>query len=168
MSFNIWYLILLQISRPSSAVSAKFKLQKASEISDELRQRRISHASVSLQPTDDASHRKLSMTSVSGRASRKSIDERSLAFSDDSDTGSGTDYNDDDVCVVKKDDGFRRIKGQPGMYYKVIWQSLYLNWQYHQCLQLSLVEAFKSLIKTYLSCLSLFHTVETCIKEPKS
>ena len=42
-----------------------------------------------------------------------------MAFSDESDTGSGTDYNDDDVCIVKKDPGFRKVKGQEGMYYKV-------------------------------------------------
>ena len=47
------------------------------------------------------------------------MDERSIAFSDETDTGSGTDYNDDDVYNVKKDNGFKRVKDQPGMYYKV-------------------------------------------------
>ena len=33
--------------------------------------------------------------------------------------GSGTDYSEDEILVLKKDDGFRPVKGQPGMYYKV-------------------------------------------------
>lgn len=38
---------------------------------------------------------------------------------DASSDGSGTDYSDDEVLMLKKDDGFRPVKGQPGMYYKV-------------------------------------------------
>jgi len=38
---------------------------------------------------------------------------------DASSEGSGTDYSDDEVLMLKKDDGFRPVKGQPGMYYKV-------------------------------------------------
>ena len=91
------------------------KLQKAADISTELRQRRPSRTSVTFQPADDTISRKISVT-----GSRKSISDRSMAFSDDSDSGSGTDYNDDDVCVVKKDPGFRRVKGQEGMYFKVV------------------------------------------------
>lgn len=89
------------------------KLQKAADISSELRQRRSSRSSGKFQPADDAASRKLSAF-----GSR-----RSMAFSDESDTGSGTDYNDDDVCIVKKDPGFRKVKGQEGMYYKVIFLS---------------------------------------------
>lgn len=37
---------------------------------------------------------------------------------DASSDGSGTDYSDDEVLMLKKDDGFRPVKGQPGMYYK--------------------------------------------------
>ena len=39
---------------------------------------------------------------------------------DASSEGSGTDYSEDEILVLKKDDGFRPVKGQPGMYYKVI------------------------------------------------
>ena len=93
------------------------KLQKASEISSELRQRRTSRTSrtsISIQPAEDSISRKLPVY-----GSRRSVDERSIAFSDETDTGSGTDYNDDDVYNVKKDNGFKRVKDQPGMYYKV-------------------------------------------------
>lgn len=38
---------------------------------------------------------------------------------DASSEGSGTDYSDDEVLMLKKDDGFKPVKGQPGMYYKV-------------------------------------------------
>lgn len=38
---------------------------------------------------------------------------------DVSSEGSGTDYSDDEVLMLKKDDGFKPVKGQPGMYYKV-------------------------------------------------
>lgn len=41
------------------------------------------------------------------------------AAEDASSDGSGTDYSDDEVLMLKKDDGFRPVKGQPGMYYKV-------------------------------------------------
>lgn len=33
--------------------------------------------------------------------------------------GSGTDYSDDEILMLRKDDDFRPVKGQPGMYYKV-------------------------------------------------
>ena len=33
--------------------------------------------------------------------------------------GSGTDYSDDEVLMLKKDDDFKPVKGLPGMYYKV-------------------------------------------------
>ncbi len=87
------------------------RLQKASEISSELRQRRSSKTSLNLHAGDEGASQKLSVMSQN--------DATSLADSDDSDTGSGTDYNDDDICAVKKDHGFRHVKGQPGMYYKV-------------------------------------------------
>ena len=44
---------------------------------------------------------------------------RRAAEGDASSDGSGTDYSDDEVLMLKKDDGFRPVKGQPGMYYKV-------------------------------------------------
>ncbi|CAH3160843.1 unnamed protein product [Porites lobata] len=43
---------------------------------------------------------------------------RRAAEGDASSDGSGTDYSDDEVLMLKKDDGFRPVKGQPGMYYK--------------------------------------------------
>ena len=91
------------------------KLQKAADISTELRQRRTSNTSrASIQVADDPPSRKLSAT-----GSRKSYGGRSMALTDDSDSASGTDYDDDDVCVVKKDLGFRRVKDHEGMYFKV-------------------------------------------------
>ena len=108
--FNL-FSVNWQPSRPGSAVSV---LQKANEISTELRQRRTSRTSITFQPLDDTASRKLSAF-----GSRRSVGERSFAYSDDTDSGSGTDYNDDDVCIVKKDFGFRKVNGQPGMYYKV-------------------------------------------------
>jgi len=103
-----------KISRPGSSISMSMKLQKAADISTELKQRRTSNTSVSLQPADDPPSRKLSAT-----GSRRSYGGRSMALTDDSDSASGTDYDDDDVCIVKKDLGFRRVKGHDGMYFKV-------------------------------------------------
>ena len=60
---------------------------------------------------------------------------------DASSEGSGTDYSDDEVLMLKKDDGFRPVKGQPGMYYKVRYPFRFLCSFYifiiQNCLQLS-------------------------------
>ena len=56
------------------------------------------------------------MTSVA--ASRLLVEERGLKLSDDDDS-SGTDYDDNEIYALKKDDGFKAVKGQPGMFYKV-------------------------------------------------
>ena len=50
---------------------------------------------------------------VTVHMSRKAVE------ADVSTDGSGTDYSDDEVLMLKKDDGFKPVKGQPGMFYKV-------------------------------------------------
>lgn len=75
-----------------------------------LRQRRTSN--VDLRRGSAVSQRRASRP-VTMHMSRKAVE------IDASSDGSGTDYSDDEVLMLKKDDGFRPVKGQPGMYYKV-------------------------------------------------
>lgn len=75
-----------------------------------LRQRRTSN--VDLRRGSAVSQRRASRP-VTMHMSRKAVE------IDASSEGSGTDYSDDEVLMLKKDDGFRPVKGQPGMYYKV-------------------------------------------------
>ena len=101
--------------RVSSASSSRLQLQKASELSTDLRQRRGSHVSMAEQPHEDPIQRPFTV-----HGSRKVVEEQGLNLSDDDDAeSSGTDFSDDDVYVIKKDGGFKPVKGQPGMYYKV-------------------------------------------------
>ena len=74
-----------------------------------LRQRRTSYGGD--QRRASATSRRMSRP-VTMHMSRKAVE-------DASSDGSGTDYSDDEVLMLKKDDGFRPVKGQPGMYYKV-------------------------------------------------
>ena len=57
---------------------------------------------------------------MSVTASRKLIEEKGLQLSDDSDSDYESDFN-----VVKKDDEFKPVKGQPGMFYKVTIKSFF-------------------------------------------
>jgi len=75
-----------------------------------LRQRRTSYEGD--QRRASAASRRMSRP-VTMHMSRKAVEV------DASSDGSGTDYSDDEVLMLKKDDGFRPVKGQPGMYYKV-------------------------------------------------
>ena len=75
-----------------------------------VRQRRTSN--VDLRRGSAVSQRRASRP-VTMHMSRKAVE------IDASSEGSGTDYSDDEVLMLKKDDGFRPVKGQPGMYYKV-------------------------------------------------
>lgn len=75
-----------------------------------LRQRRSSYGGD--QRRASATSRRMSRP-LSMHMSRKAVEV------DASSDGSGTDYSDDEVLMLKKDDGFRPVKGQPGMYYKV-------------------------------------------------
>ncbi|XP_068706194.1 uncharacterized protein [Montipora foliosa] len=74
-----------------------------------LRQRRSSYGGD--QRRASATSRRMSRP-VTTHMSRKAVE------IDASSDGSGTDYSDDEVLMLKKDDGFRPVKGQPGMYYK--------------------------------------------------
>lgn len=67
------------------------------------------------------------MTSVA--ASRKLVEEKGLQLSDDDDDGdsSGTDYGEHDILALKKNEGFKPVKGQPGMFYKV-YKSAFIVW----------------------------------------
>lgn len=56
------------------------------------------------------------MTSVD--ASRKLVEEKGLQMSDDG-SDDESDYNDDEVYALKQDMGFRPVKGEAGMFYKV-------------------------------------------------
>lgn len=74
-----------------------------------LRQRRTSYGGD--QRRSSGASRRMSRP-VTTQMSRKAVE------IDASSDGSGTDYSDDEVLMLKKDDGFRPVKGQPGMYYK--------------------------------------------------
>ena len=75
-----------------------------------LRQRRNSYVD---QRRGSAVSQRRASRPVTMHMSRKAVE------IDASSEGSGTDYSDDEVLMLKKDDGFRPVKGQPGMYYKV-------------------------------------------------
>ena len=92
---------------------SKVQMFRADHLSNELRKRKGS--SVTVNDTEDPFLRP--MTSVA--ASRKLVEERGLQFSDDDGDSSGTDYEENDVLNIKKDLGFKPVKGQPGMFYKV-------------------------------------------------
>ncbi|XP_078356558.1 uncharacterized protein LOC144641416, partial [Oculina patagonica] len=74
-----------------------------------LRQRRTSYVD---QRRGSAVSQRRASRPVTMHMSRKAVE------IDASSEGSGTDYSDDEVLMLKKDDGFRPVKGQPGMYYK--------------------------------------------------
>lgn len=80
-----------------------------------LRQRRTSYGGD--QRRSSSASRRMSRP-VTTQMSRKAVE------IDASSDGSGTDYSDDEVLMLKKDDGFRPVKGQPGMYYKVCFSTL--------------------------------------------
>lgn len=87
-----------------------FLFQSLTVPDSNLRQRRTSN--VDLRRGSAVSQRRASRP-VTMHMSRKAVE------IDASSEGSGTDYSDDEVLMLKKDDGFRPVKGQPGMYYKV-------------------------------------------------
>lgn len=85
-----------------------------------LRQRRTSYVD---QRRGSAVSQRRASRPVTMHMSRKAVE------IDASSEGSGTDYSDDEVLMLKKDDGFRPVKGQPGMYYKVSDNPCYLYTQ---------------------------------------
>ena len=92
---------------------SQIQLIRAENLSEDLRKRKNSttaseHDEMLVRP----------MTSVT--ASRKLVEEKGLQLSDDDDgDSSGTDYDEDDIYALKKNEGFKPVKGQPGMFYKV-------------------------------------------------
>ncbi|EDO30431.1 predicted protein, partial [Nematostella vectensis] len=66
------------------------------------------------------SQRRMSAVSSNRRMSRPMTVHmsRKVMEAEASSDGSGTDYSDDEVLMLKKDDGFKPVKGQPGMFYK--------------------------------------------------
>ena len=51
-----------------------------------------------------------------GKHSSSEALKKKMAMADDSDS---TDYDEDDVYMMKNEEGMYPVKGQPGMYYKV-------------------------------------------------
>ena len=57
------------------------------------------------------------MTTLGSRKLYK--DKKAKLDEEDSDD---TDYDQDDVLLMKKEDGYYPVKGHPGMYYKASWR----------------------------------------------
>ena len=81
-------------------------MYRAENLSMDLRKQKVG-------PTTDEFTRP--MTTVD--ASRKLVEEKGLQLSDYGSEES--DYGDDDVYALKKDMGYKPVKGEPGMFYKV-------------------------------------------------
>lgn len=64
---------------------------------------------------DDDMHRPLTSVAVS----RALVEEQGVQISDNDDSNNDSDYDDHDVYKLKKDEGFKPVKGQPGMFYKL-------------------------------------------------
>ena len=60
------------------------------------------------------------LTSV--EASRALVEEKGLQLSEDESEKS--DYDEKDIYKLKENEGFRPVKGQPGMFYKVLVRTL--------------------------------------------
>lgn len=90
---------------------SQIQMLRAENLSEDLRKRKNSGTGAE---TDEPFARP--MTSVT--ASRKLVEERGLQLSDD-ENSSGTDYDENDIYTLKKTEGFKPVKGQPGMFYKV-------------------------------------------------
>ena len=99
--------------KSSLKFDSTIQLQKAENLTVDLRQRRGSRSN-SLQ-VEDTFLRPL--TSVGG--SRKLVEEKGLKLSDDSDDSSGSDYDQNEIYALKREDAYKPVKGQPGMFYKI-------------------------------------------------
>lgn len=87
------------------------QLFRAENLSSDLRKRKNSSV-------DDDQDEPFVRPMTSVAASRKLVEEKGLQFSDD-ENSSGTDYDEEDIYALKKTEGFKPVKGQPGMFYKV-------------------------------------------------
>ncbi|KAK3743337.1 hypothetical protein QZH41_013912, partial [Actinostola sp. cb2023] len=99
----------LQVEVPDISTMPKRKLSLAVPDASSLRRSSIVSQS-----------RRMSAVSTTRRMSRPMTVHmsRKAAEADASSDGSGTDYSDDEVLMLKKNDGFKPVKGQPGMFYK--------------------------------------------------
>lgn len=96
---------------------SQIQMLRAENLSQNLRKRKNSGVGMEI---DEPYARP--MTSVA--ASRKLVEERGLQLSDD-ENSSGTDYDEDDIYTLKRTEGFKPVKGQPGMFYKVQFTSCF-------------------------------------------
>ncbi|XP_057308593.1 uncharacterized protein LOC130646936 [Hydractinia symbiolongicarpus] len=102
--------------KSSMVLDSEVQMFRAESLSANLRKRKSSVGQDTVAVTDPLLR---PMTSVA--ASRKLVEEKGLQLSDDDDDGdsSGTDYGEHDILALKKNEGFKPVKGQPGMFYKI-------------------------------------------------
>ena len=118
--------ILIQSILFQSSITKDSQIQmfRAENLSMDLRKQKSSTVDMRNNNNDDEPYLR-PMTSVA--ASRKLVEEKGLQFSDDEGNSSGTDYDEDDIYALKKTEGFKPVKGQPGMFYKVFSFVTYTN-----------------------------------------
>eukprot|EP00794_Sanderia_malayensis_P012036 gene12036-13278_t len=94
------------------------KLRKVSQVSAELRQRKVSNAPSSIRQshpsTDEATHRPFTVY-----GSRKVVEEKGVSLGDDESSSESQYSDDDDVYVLGKGSGLKPVEGHPGIFYKV-------------------------------------------------